>query len=623
MTDNWFDFRSILNRDELLPGLFESAPPKGQDNVGEWNPDEVISAGKGGKAYNAHSYPTKVPPEAIEPFLNHYSDPGEIVLDPFCGSGMTGLAAKRTGRLAILNDLSTLALHLAFNHTHNCDPHELEKSWRRLQANLADEINRLYSVLCDDCHAEGQVRYTIWSDVYACPECDSEVPLWKVGVDRDAGKVNRRLQCPECGAEFGRSAKRRIRVEPAWLAYSCACSDSLRERDLTDAERDDLMSWQTSTAAFYPTRLIEKSREMYKRSALHLQDIDTISDFYTARNLEALALLWAAIGTVRNDRVRTALAFAFTNTAWHGTKMRRFNARGGHRPLTGTLYIPQLSSEANIFDVFGNKIAHLVRFYEEMQNLAINPPVVLNKGSATNLDWLEDQSVDYIFTDPPFGSNIFYADCNLIGEAWLGELTDPTLEAVVNRSKSPDRGGKTLEDYESLMEAAFREMHRVLKKGRWATVVFQSSDGDVWHAIERSAAAAGFKVESADILDKVQESMKGYKGRSGAENVASFDIILHLRKLEETKNSLRKQLEEDALRQFALERVAKHLDRLDSGASNRTLPYLYSLVIRELLNSGFSVNGFTMEGLRNLLQGEFEESEGLWWRSTSAGVAAG
>src|SRR5437763_13957012 len=65
-----------------------------------------VRGSKNTPAYNTHSYPTKVPPEAIEPFLRHHTRPGDLVLDPFCGSGMTGLAARRLGRRAELNDLS-------------------------------------------------------------------------------------------------------------------------------------------------------------------------------------------------------------------------------------------------------------------------------------------------------------------------------------------------------------------------------------------------------------------------------------------------------------------------------------------------------------------------------------
>jgi 16S rRNA G966 N2-methylase RsmD len=609
---NWFDFGSIIEGRVLLARA-EATRATEELGVDDVPGREQISAGKGGRAYNAHSYPTKVPPEAIEPFIRRYSQPGDTVLDPFCGSGMTGLASVRSGRAAVLNDLSTLALHLAYNHTRPCHPLDLQGTWAEIQRELRPEIDRLYGVHCEHCHRAAQIRYAIWSDVYSCPSCGIDVPLWLVGLDRNRGKVSRRLTCPSCKHEFSKSAKHRDRIVPAWFAYACSCSPSLHERDLTNEEQEKLLSWTSPVELYYPRTPVGRDREMYKRSALHLQGISTVSDFYTPRNLEALARLWQAIGGVQDARVRNALAFAFTNTAWHGTRMRRYNARGGHRPLTGTLYIPQLSSEANVFEVFGNKIAHLVRFYAELDRVGALQPVHLHHGSATDLSWIEDGSVDYIFTDPPFGSNIFYADCNLIGEAWLGDVTNPTLEAVINRSRTAEEGGKSLTDYHSIMAAAFAEMHRVLKNGRWATVVFQSSDGEVWHSIERAAEEAGFTVDSAQILDKVQQSMKGYKGRSGVENVASFDIILHLHKAHSPTVTGRAYLDDVGLQQFALEVVNDHLARLpEAEKSERTLQFLYSLVVREILNRGFSVNGLTMEALGEYLSDDLQEIDGRW-----------
>src|SRR5262249_53340812 len=161
--------------------------------------------------------------------------------------------------------------------------------------------------------------------------------------------------------------------------------------------------------------------------ALHLQRIAAVADFYTNRNLSALAMLWHEIMATPDDRIRRALAFAFTNTAWHGTRMRRFNSRGGQRPPTGTLYIPQPLSEANVLEVMRNKIDQLQRYYRTYRPHGAELPAI-TLGSATELSHIPDASIDYVFTDPPFGSNIFYADCNLIWEAWLGRLTDPQKE---------------------------------------------------------------------------------------------------------------------------------------------------------------------------------------------------
>ena len=580
------------------------------------SPKRPVAAGKGSAAYNAHSYPTKVPPEAIVPYIERFSSLGDVVLDPFCGSGMTGLAAIRCGRRAILNDLSPLAVHLAFNHTRACDPTALKRAWTTLHTALRGEEQRHYAIRCTECRGNGTIRYTIWSDVYRCPGCRSHVTLWD-STDRREGKVPKQIQCPSCGETWPKSAGSRVRVDPVWVAYSCECRGGLHQRALTKAERRRAARFPSPSATeFVPKTVIDSKREMYQRSALHLRGVRTVADLYTTRNLSALTLLWAAIGKVEDKRIRTALAFAFTNTAWHGTRMRRFNARGGHRPLTGTLYIPQLSAEANVFDVFDHKIRQLSRFFADLERELTRLPEkhdpAVRLGSAADLQWIPTASVDYIFTDPPFGSNIFYADCNIVGEAWLGTIADEELEAVVNRSRRVSQGGKTLHDYELLLSAAFSEMHRVLKPGRRATVVFQSSDGAVWNAIERAAHGAGFDLKSVDILDKVQQSMKGYKGRSGAENVTSFDIVLQLERSVASTRTRRSTTESQHA--LLLRTIARHLARQPEGSEEeRTLPFLYSLSIQALLNAGSDLATFSMDRLRDLLEPSFEHRCGRWY----------
>src|SRR5205085_3509589 len=115
------------------------------------------------------------------------------------------------------------------------------------------------------------------------------------------------------------------------------------------------------------------------------------------------------------------------------------------------------------------------------------PDILL--GDAASLAGIADNSVDYVFTDPPFGSNIFYADCSLIWESWLGRLTDRTAEAVVNRSLAVESGGKSLHRYAQIIKSAMLEIGRVLKPGGWATVVFHSTNSSVWEAIHQAAAS--------------------------------------------------------------------------------------------------------------------------------------
>ena len=485
---------------------------------------------RGGRAspfYLAHSYHTKIPPEAITPFIEHYTRPGDIVLDPFCGSGMTGVAAAMAGRRAILNDLSPAAVHLAWNHTRTCDPDDLAAAFAKIYAKLAPTFRDLYATT-DATGRLALIHWTLWSTEHACPKCGGRFLLWDA-MDRAGGRLGREITCPRCGETSPRTRLTLLGSQPAWIAYEDA--DGKRaEKAPTDAEsaiaaahsRSDIEAW-------FPDTLVGKDREMYRRCALQLHGIETVADFYTARNLRALALIWREIESVGDDRVKRALAFAFTNTAWHGTRMRRFNARGGQRPLTGTLYVPQLSSEANVLEVMRNKIAQLRRYYAAFRPAEQMPPAIF-LGSATRLTGVADASIDYVFTDPPFGSNIFYADCNLIWESWLGRETDATREAVINRSTTQSKGGKSLADYTDAMTGSMREIARVLKPGGWATVVFHNTDAKVWTAIRDAASAAGFEFHEAASLDRAQKSHKGYKGDASGEDVAHFDVIFNLRK---------------------------------------------------------------------------------------------
>lgn len=558
----------------------------------EHPPAGTVPGSRNTALYNAHSYHTKVPPEAITPFIEHFTRPGDVVLDPFSGSGMTGVAAALTGRRAILNDLSLIGTHLAFNHTRPCDPEALRDQFDHLYQALLPSFRQWYRTEGDQ-DGPGYVHYTLWSKVFVCKSCKHRFSMWSV-TDTETGRVGRLLRCPACGFEASRQSWRPDANEPVLVNYEVGEGGKRREREVSASDRAHIATFNVDgVPSWFPKVGIEAEREMFIRSALHLQGVQTVADFYTPRNLLALSTLWEAIQGVADNRLRYALAFAFTNTAWHGTRMRRFNARGGQRPLTGTLYIPQLSSEVNVLEVMKNKVRQLASYYRAFKPRPEYPPPLVLLGSATYLDGIPDASVDYVFTDPPFGSNIFYADCNLIWEAWLGGVTDDTLEAVVNRSKSTTTGGKTVADYRRLMSGALQEMHRVLKPNAWVTLVFHNTDADVWKALQDAAAQTGFRVDGAAGLDRAQQSHKGYKGRSGEEDVAHFDVVLSMQKVVSARQSTGTQPVTDSVLQERLSMLAKDDPRIGSS-----LQWAHSALIRDLLVANYDLSDVSFERVR-------------------------
>jgi DNA modification methylase len=576
---------TYLSSDDEISALLE--PDRSARSVAGEAPRSV-SGQRNTALYNAHSYHTKVPPEAITPFLKHYTRPGDVVLDPFCGTGMTGVAAMQLGRRAILNDLSVVAAHLSHNHTRSCSTALLETAFKEVESDLIEEFKELYA--CTDGKQRGYVYYTLWSRDASCPHCATHFSIWN-SIDRDTGRMPAMVKCPKCRRSIAKQGLKYAGNRPVLISYKKANGERA-ERPLLKADLALLNRYTSnSPAAWYPRVKVEASREMYIRSALHLQGIKEVADFYTPRNLRALALLWARIQQVKDLRARSALSFAFTNTAWHGTRMRRFNARGGQRPLTGTLYIPQLSSEANVLEVMRNKIRQLRSYYEALGDPQSEPPAI-RLGSATNLEGIADASIDYVFTDPPFGSNLFYADCNLIWESWLGGITKPQDEAIVNRSRKAEHGGKSVADYEALMSASMAEIFRVLKPGAWATLVFHNTDPSVWRAIQTAAESAGFQIDKAASLDRKQQSHKGYKGRAQTEKVAHFDVIMSMRKRKAGTHSSKLRQTVRTPQQLVLEAFD------DLPLAKRTVQRVHSEVIQRLAREGLRLDFVSYDDVR-------------------------
>src|SRR5438128_2027519 len=95
-------------------------------------PAEITVRRSADPSYMAHGYLTKVPVRAIIPFLDAFTKPGDLVVDPFAGSGMTGVAAFMIGRRAVLSDISRLGQHIGLNYVNLIDPSVLRTAGRHV-----------------------------------------------------------------------------------------------------------------------------------------------------------------------------------------------------------------------------------------------------------------------------------------------------------------------------------------------------------------------------------------------------------------------------------------------------------------------------------------------------------
>jgi DNA modification methylase len=601
--------------------------------------DHPVKAGKNTPIYNAHSYHTKVPYQGIIPFIEHYTKPGGLILDPFCGSGMTGVAGLLcpTGpRKSILNDLSPAAVHIARNYCTPCDVEKLKEEFEKIKTVVHDEFAWLYETYHEDPQTgqklPASIQYTIWSDVYQCypkkrslskhpinPDgCKKDIVLWEVAVDKDSGEVREKFPCPHCGETWRKTELRLLRSDPVIANYIYIDPKTKKkhrgEHRVTEFELARIKEIEKGEIPYwYPQNPFEDTREMWR--GIHRDSgINRACDFYTKRNLWALARLW---NEFKNSSLSDPLAFVFTAVLLKGTKTTRYNfGKRGNSTITGTLYVGSFTVENNIMWVIERKFADSLPAFQ----VGKSGHCLTSSCHAGEIDYLSDSSIDYIFTDPPFGSNIFYADCSFLWESWLGEFTDESKEAVWNKSRKPSEGGKTLDDYHQLMLDSFKEMYRVLKPNRWATVVFSNSDDKVWEAIQEAAHQAGFVVYGGKEFDKIQRSFKGTKGEKGEEKVISKDVLLNLHKPLIPLVRDRELKKIDDIEGFVLGQIKLYLQYLarDAPSSERTVEAITRSLQRRIITEGYSMRGLSASYVADVLsdarrKGRLIEVSGTWF----------
>ena len=508
-----------------------------------------VSEGKNDPIYNAHSYHTKVPHKAIMRYILHYTEPGDIVFDGFCGTGMTGVAAQLCGdkmeveslgyridkdgtisqqetdengktiwrpfsklgsRRAVLNDLSPAATFIAYNYNTPVDVTAFEREAKRILKEVEAECGWMYETLHSDGKTKGKINYTVWSDVFVCPECTREVVFWEAAVDKKAGKVLDEFPCPHCGAMLNKR-----RMERAWVSkYDGAIKQTIRqakqvpvlinytvggkraEKTLDKADLELIAKVDNSDIPYwFPTDRMMEGGETRRNDPM---GITHVHHFYTRRNLYVLAaaLHWAfhaknprLITWVTSSMIRTTRMYKYMPTISNG---RLVDRRTG--TVSGTLYVPSMADENSPFDLLKSKISD----FKFLLKGDLSITSTLSSESIVGLD-----HIDYIFIDPPFGANLNYSELNFPWETWLKVLTNNKPEAIENSVQQ-----KGLNEYRHLMTACFREAYRVLKPGRWMTVEFSNTKASVWNSIQTALTEAGFIVANVSALDKKQGSFK-------------------------------------------------------------------------------------------------------------------
>lgn len=684
-----------------------------------------VSEGKNHPIYNAHSYHTKVPHRAIMRYILHYTEPGDVVYDGFCGTGMTGVAAQLCGdraevealgsdpkknkpgdykvddeggiwervsweahvaikagrtnphpfltdpkpfsklgaRKAVLNDLSPAATFIAYNYNTPVDAAAFEREAKRILAEVDEECGWMYTTLhreegkwtdeewvafanqsaeglsrCADAEAIrsylavlgkqsplGKVEFTVWSDVLLCPSCGEDIVFYEVASDPLTGRVEETFACPSCRAEATKRTCSRKTVElydsvidatvttPVQAAVRVSYQyKGQRHQRAADSFDRALAKLCASIPILdpYPTSALPFMHMTHERARMDAKGITHLHHFHSARSRRALAHLWNLASEVSNERLRRFLLFTVDQTVWGLSKMSRYvptHFSQVNQYLNGVYYLGSLQAEVAPGYILNGKVKRLASLYR-----GYHPKVgsIYCTGSCST-PLLRTACLDYIFTDPPFGENIYYADLNFLVESWYGVLTDSQPEAIVDQAKK-----KALTDYQEAMTTCFRAYFAALKPGRWMTVEFSNSSNSVWNAIQEGLERVGFVVADIRILDKLSGAFRQVTAASAVKQDLIISCYKPTVRFERLFAASKGTVE--GVREF----VEQHLEMVPvaplteagkiQSLTERTHSILYDRMIAYHLVQGAPIPLSAVE-FEKLLSEHFFKEDGMWF----------
>lgn len=564
----------------------QMTPHVSTDDVTDKEPFAAdVSEGKNDPIYNAHSYHTKVPHKAIMRYILHYTEPGQVVFDGFCGTGMTGVAAHLCGersvveslglkvaangavldaqgttfshlgrRFAVLSDLSPAATFIAHNYNSPVDGATFSVQSERILSRVEAQCGWMYLTLHNPTKAQvctamaafknqpselgtidrtlpwGTINYTIWSDVFVCPSCSGEVVFWNEALDSEKGEVRAEFPCPQCAARLNKRNMQRLfhtlhdralgkivqqaKQIPVLIKYTVGRERFEKVPDEFDRALLVHLEGMTSQSS-YPNHPLPKGFNTEQPKVSH--GLSHVHHFYTPRNLLVISSIFEAV--LVEAGLPSYPGFAFTAMQRNVSRLASiafsyyFHGGGGaiNAGTKGTLYVASNVPEVNVIDNYRGRLAAM-----KFSGVKGAPSSVTQVASAT-CNLLPNDSIDYVFTDPPFGGNIMYSELNFLWECWLGVQTSIAAEAIENEVQH-----KRLADYQRIMTRCFSDYFRVLKPGRWMTVEFHNSQNRVWTAIQEAIQHAGFVVADVRTLDKKQGSFKQYN----SVNAVKQDLVI-------------------------------------------------------------------------------------------------
>ena len=547
--------------------------------------------------YKMHKYFARRPYNVFSNIVEHYTEKGQIILDPFCGGGVTVFEGVKLERNVIGVDLNPLAAFITRMQMFNGNLDQLIETINNFVKEYVEPLSNLYFMEFND--DKGYCTWIEWAYVVKCPTCGSEIVLTENNKIKNGVYKSNNSSC-SCHEGIARTKCIPANEIPVRIKYFSENHKKEICRTLTEEEQKQIIKIETELnkkieGKCYPVFEFPMNWDRQKEDKLFEKGIVHYEDLFSKRNMYVLSSIFEKILELKNNNNKYAdyLYFIFSSTLRYSNKMSKVteNWEGGNPTCMDkhAYYLPNVFIENNVVNVYKDRANSVIKGCSFSKNEL--PPAArevidfnFNNQSSNyriincSSDSLpiENESIDIVITDPPYGSNVQYAELSVVWNAWFQIYANKDKyiyrdkEAVSNR-KSNYEGAKNELDYEHLLYGIYKEAYRVLKNDSFMVFTFNNKNLNVWLAMLKAVAKSGFVLADNGVL--FQDFISSYKNTSHlqyAGNVQGDFIYTFVKtnnkKIEDYSNKTIENIIDESI-----DDVISHLFSVDENISSEIL----------------------------------------------------
>ena len=449
----------------------------------------VIEASVHTPVYMMHKFWARRPWKVFRKIIEVFTQPGQVILDPFAGGGVTLVEGLILRRKVVAVDLNPLACFIMRCQVLPIDLRRYKEAIAILRSKLEPIAYKLYGIKCPACSSYTTVEW----------------------IERDSS------------TDIALAAN-----------VKCNCGFSSEIVSGLD-EFNKCPSIQHSQYPNYKIPLGEKTKDLIKKGYVYFHQL------FTPRNLVMLSHLKSAIDEFTDPEIKQILMLTFSSTLKWSSKMSHRRKSRGNFIVEGwamhAYWIYPKYLEINVWKQFLNRVEAVIRgksysnleiggYAKEAKNfidlLQGDATCMIIQGDSRKLP-IQDSSVDAVITDPPYGGNVNYAELSDFFLVWQDMYAPKQEEIIINPTRGFD-----LNDYITGLTHVFQECYRVLKPNSNLVSTFNSTDPDVVGAFIYSLRSAGFGFVGVSY----QPYLKAYQTTFHAMQIDAlpFDFVFWFKK---------------------------------------------------------------------------------------------